>query len=314
MKQHENDINNAAAPAARAGAAERMFTYPAPIPGGVYFDPEFKDDDSWPPCPVTDSHCHIYPEKIAIKAVEAIENFYDSLTPDPHDGTTAALAASGNAAGITRFVVHSVATKPEQVSGINHFIARSVNGSGGAFIGLGAIHPDSADLEADFDELESLGLRGVKVHPDFQRFRMDDPAPMRVFEICEARKLPVLVHTGDYRYDFSNPDRVASVLRAFPDLRMIGAHFGGWSIWDYAPAVLADFPNLYVDTSSSNYFLSHEKAKETLRAYGSKRVMFGTDYPLWPQKLETHFLKEMDLTDDEYRDIFWDTCSSLFGE
>ena len=37
--------------------------------------------------PIIDSHCHIYPEAITGKAVEAIENFYDNLYKG-FDGTT----------------------------------------------------------------------------------------------------------------------------------------------------------------------------------------------------------------------------------
>ena len=74
---------------------------------------------------IIDSHCHIYPDGIARKAVEAVDRFYDGLPADHHDGTVDTLVKSGNAAGITRFVVHSVATSPHQVSSINRFTARS---------------------------------------------------------------------------------------------------------------------------------------------------------------------------------------------
>ena len=40
------------------------------------------------------------------------------------------------------------------------------------------------------------------------------------------------MHTGDYRYDNSNPNRVLPVLKAYPKLTLIGAHFGGWSVWE----------------------------------------------------------------------------------
>ena len=80
----------------------------------------------------------------------------------------------------------------------------------------------------------SLGLKGVKLHPDFQNFEADSPCAMSIFELCAEAGLPVLVHTGDYRFDYSNPNRIANVLRAFPKLKFVGAHFGGWSVWDEA--------------------------------------------------------------------------------
>ena len=261
---------------------------------------------------IIDSHCHIYPDRIALKAVRSVDRFYDGLPAEPFDGTVATLLSSGAKAGITRFVVHSVATSPAQVSSINRFIASSQQSSGGAFIGLGALHPDSETLREDAEEIAALGLHGVKVHPDFQRFEVDGLRGFRLFETCAEYGLPVLVHTGDIRYDYSNPERTARVLKALPDLKMIGAHFGGWSVWDRAVRLLADFPNLTVDTSSSFHWLKKERAAEIIRAFGADRVMFGTDYPMWPQGPELDCLLAMDLTAEEKEKILWKNCAELY--
>ena len=117
------------------------------------------------------SHCHIYPEKIAAKAVEGIRDFYDlhmSL-----DGKVAGLIEDGNKVGIVHYLVHSVATSPKQVRSINEFIAEVVNSNPDLFSGFGTLHPDSDDIEGDFEHLISLGLKGVKLHPDFQQFPLD---------------------------------------------------------------------------------------------------------------------------------------------
>ena len=176
---------------------------------------------------IVDSHCHIYPESIAHKAVGSIDSFYEGLPFSPQDGTAETLLRTGRENGITRFIVYSVATKPGQVSSINHFLRDREQASGGAFTALGTMHPDSPQIEEDLDELCALGLHGVKLHPDIQSFKADDPKIMKVYGLCEERGLPVVVHTGDSRYDFSNPDRIVNVLRAFPRLTFIGAHFGG---------------------------------------------------------------------------------------
>ena len=262
---------------------------------------------------IIDSHCHIYPDAIAKKAVRAVDRFYDDrLSSEPYDGTAHTLIESGEASGISHFIVHSVATTPHQVSTINHFIANSVAAAEGRFTGMGTMHLESDDLERDLQELTDLGLSGVKLHPDIQKFCVDDPRAMKIFEMCEERGLPVCVHTGDYRYDYSNPDRVIKVLKAFPKLKFIGAHFGGWSVWEKAAIMLPDFPNIIVDTSSSFEWLTPEKGREIIRAYGAERVMFGTDYPLWPQEPEIDYLLKLDLTEEEYQQIFWKTMADLF--
>ena len=262
---------------------------------------------------IIDSHCHIYPEKIAHKAVEAVNRFYDGLSPQSHDGTVQTLLSSGRKAGITGFVVHSVATTPHQVSSINHFIAESVRQSEGAFTGLGAMHPDSEDPAADLLEIRQLDLKGVKLHPDIQKFVSDDKKAFRMYELIEDSGLPLLIHAGDYRYDYSNPDRIAHILRSFPRMKVVAAHFGGWSVWEEAAKVLPDYPNVLVDTSSSFFGLTHELARELIRTYGAERVMFGTDYPLWTQTRDLEYMKELDLTDEEYERIYWKTCAELYG-
>lgn len=260
---------------------------------------------------IIDSHCHIYPDGIARKAVEAVDRFYDGLPPDHYDGTVDTLKASGRAAGISHFIVHSVATKPEQVESINAFIAKSVQDSDGVFTGMGTMHLEAASLEKDFEALRAKGLHGVKLHPDIQRFNADDPRAMRIYEMCADAGLPVCVHTGDYRYDYSNPPRIANILKAFPTLKFIGAHFGGWSVWQEAKA-LADYPNIWVDTSSSFYALKPDEARELIRIWGPGRTMFGTDYPLWPQMPNIEYLLRLDLSEEDYEDIFWRTCATLF--
>ena len=54
----------------------------------------------------------------------------------------------------------------------------------------------------------SLGLRGIKLHPDFQKFQIDCPKMDDVYEVMADLKLPVLVHAGDCRYDYSGPKRI----------------------------------------------------------------------------------------------------------
>ena len=261
---------------------------------------------------IIDSHCHIYPDKIALKAVASVDRFYDGLPAEPWDGTTGTLQKSGTKAGISRFVVHSVATSPAQVGPINRFIHASQEAAGGAFIGLGALHPDSETLREDIRELIALGLHGIKIHPDFQRFEVDGPKAFRLFELAEEHKLPVLIHTGDSRYDYSNPERMVRVLKAFPGLRVLGAHFGGWSVWDRAEALLPGFPNLWVDTSSSFHWLGKEQALRIIRVFGADHVLFGTDYPMWPQQPEIDFLNALPLSREEKEKILGENALRFY--
>lgn len=259
---------------------------------------------------IIDAHCHIYPDKIARKASDSTGTFYN--IPSLLDGRVSTLLEHGERAGIEHFIVQSVATTPHQVSSINRFIANAVREGGGKFTGLGTLHPDSADVERDVEELISLGLCGVKLHPDIQRFKIDDYRMLKIYELCEGR-LPILMHTGDNRYDYSNPNRLMPILDIYDNLTVIGAHFGGWSIWEEATKKLYRYENFFVDCSSSLYALTPKVARELIHAYGTSHVLFGTDYPMWEPEGEIERFMEIDLTDEERRDILYNNAAALFG-
>lgn len=261
-----------------------------------------------------DAHCHIYPEKIAARAVAGTDNFYREYNEHSFGtGTIDNLLKVGGDAGIDHYIVQSVATTPHQVGRINEFIAESVSKGNGKFTGLGTLHPASEDIEGDFKHLISLGLKGVKLHPDIQQFKIDDYRCLRIYELCEQAKLPILMHTGDHRYDFSNPNRLLPVMEIYTDLTIIGAHMGGWSIWEEAAEKLSKLPNLYVDCSSSLYYLSSETAKKIIHSYGVDKVLFGTDYPMWSPTDEIERFLNIGLTEEENRKIFSENAKKMFS-
>ncbi len=260
---------------------------------------------------VIDAHCHIYPEKIAAKAVNGTDNFYGEHSVG--SGTVDDLINREQKAGVDKFVVQSVATTPHQVSRINHFIAEEVSKKPEILTGLGTLHPDSPDIRGDIEELLSLGLKGVKLHPDIQAFKLDDYRCLKIYEICEEKELPLLIHTGDYRYDFSNPNRMLPILNIYTNLIIVGAHLGGWSIYDEAAEKYKNYKNFYVDCSSSFHYLKPEKAKEIIRTYGAERVLFGTDYPMWEAKDELEYFFSLGLEEWEIRCILNMNAKKIFG-
>lgn len=257
---------------------------------------------------IIDSHCHIFPDKIAEKATKSTDVFY-GITASGHKHSSAfigdinSLLKQCEENNVEKCVINSVATTPAQVESINKFIANVVNLYPDKFIGLGAMHPESSDLLRDANQIIDLKLHGVKLHPDIQNFKIDCPNALKIFEICEEKSLSVLVHTGDSRYDNSNPDRVIKVLEMFPKLTFIGAHLGGWSVWDEAVNKLSKYQNFYVDTCSSFYELSKERAKEIIKTYGVDKVIFGTDFPMWKQKDELEYLFSLGFSEDELSEI-----------
>lgn len=256
---------------------------------------------------IFDSHAHVFPDKIAQKAADNIGSFYS--IPMGLDGSVSTLLGLQKHYGITGFLIQSVATVPQQVESINNFIAETVKQHPDSFIGFGALHPDMEDPEKEIERIITLGLRGVKLHPDFQNFKADSPEAMRLYALLEG-KLPLLIHAGDRRYDLSHPKRIAHILEQFPKLDVIAAHFGGWSQWDEAQQWLGG-KRVWVDTSSSLYELSPERAKELIKAFGEDYVLFGTDYPMWEIGEELNRFDQLKLPEQTQEKILYQNLMGL---
>ena len=248
-----------------------------------------------------DSHAHIYPDAIALKAAQSIADFYRIDMQE--DGRLATLLERGRLAGITAHLVHSVGVTPERVPGINDYLMKTVAQHPDRLVGFGTLHPGMADVRTELKRIRAGGLRGVKLHPDFQHFCLDDPAAVEMFRVLADMGMPALVHTGDTRYPYSEPARMARVLRAVPELKAICAHLGGWSVWSEAWKELADLPNAWVDTSSSLYALEPDAAAAIIRRYEGTHVFFGTDYPMWDPVEERARFEALPLREAERENI-----------
>lgn len=261
---------------------------------------------------VIDAHAHIYPEKIASRAVDAVGAFYNIEMYATGEGTPEHLLAAKEVTPITHFIVHSVATTAHSVESINNFIAAQC-AAHPEFIGFATMHHEYENPEREIDRARELGLYGVKLHPDTQKVNLDDPRLMDVYEILEARNMRLVVHTGDYRYDYSNPERLLRVLDAFPNLVVDAAHYGCWSRFEIGYDVLHTRENVFVDASSSMFFLGKRRAAELTRLWGTERVMFGSDYPMWSPAKEFEFMDALPFTAKEKERLFHKNAEAFLG-
>ncbi len=255
---------------------------------------------------IIDFHAHIYPEKIAKKATEFICDFYD--LKEGMEGTSSLLLEQGKKAGISNYVILPVATKPDNVRSINNFVL-SEQKAHSEFFCFGTVHARQENIIQEVEYIISSGLHGIKIHPDQQDFAIDEPQLYPFYDYLQG-KIPVLFHCGDPRSNLSHPSRLKKILKEFPRLNVVAAHFGGWSIFEEAIPILKG-ERCTFDISSSLAFLSPQKAVEYIRTYGSEKMLFGTDFPMWNPVKEVERFMELPLTDAEREQIAWQNAERV---
>lgn len=248
-----------------------------------------------------DAHAHIYPDRIALKASQSTADFYEMNMR--WGGRLDTLLERGKLAGIEKHLVHGVGVTPERVEGINNYLMKTVRENPGRLIGFGAMHPDIPDIRAELKRIKAGGLTGIKIHADFQKVYLDSDGVIEIFKCLAQENMPAMLHMGDFRHPYSQPERLAKALRAVPDVKVIGAHFGGWSVWKDAWKVLAAFENVWVDTSSSLYSMTPEEGAQVVRHFRPDHVVFGTDYPMWDPVEERARFEALPLTETEQENI-----------
>ncbi len=260
---------------------------------------------------IIDTHAHIYPAKIASLAKENTGAFYN-LKMHAKGATAQALIESGEQIGVSKYIVHSTATKVKQVKSINNFVTETTK-LFPQFIGYATLHEEMSlyEIEDEVNRIIKAGLKGFKLHPDFQRFNIDSKKATNIYQ-CVAGRLPILFHVGDMRYDFSSPVRLSKVAKSFPTLTCIAAHLGGYTRWDEA-LLLRECDNVFFDTSSTLFRLPKERAKNLIDSFGYERVMFGVDFPMWTHADELQRFLSLGLSAKENEAILSQNAQRLLN-
>ncbi len=259
---------------------------------------------------ITDAHAHVFPEKVAGKAAHSISDFYSLGSTG--EASALRLTSLGEAAGVSRFLVCSAAMSEAQTRSINDFMALLSQDS--RLIPLGTIYPDYPMWEEELCRIKELGLHGIKLHPDFQKFAINDEKMIEKYRLMAKLGLPVLFHTGDKRYSNSNPILIARLMDRVPELKIVAAHFGGYSEWDDAYRDLPVSDNLYFDTSSSlEDMRDKDQALKMIAKHGVKKFFFGTDFPIWEPKEEIERFLSLGLSYEDNKMIFSENFDRFYN-
>lgn len=246
---------------------------------------------------IIDFHTHWYPKALAAKVAENTVPPQDLPIPTAND-----LLSQMAAAGIDLSVVLPVATRPDTVQDTNLF-AQSIQGR--RLRSFAAIHPDSPDALELLEELAAAGVPGVKFHPPFQHFSLDDPKYRPVYRKIGDLGLITVIHPGRALPEegyYCYPSSFARVADAFQGAPVVLAHMGGIFIQEPEINRLPDLP-VYIDTALWPLFLSQERFLQLIDQVGLDRVLFGTDYPYTRPADCVKHIRKLPLSPEEQEQI-----------
>ena len=262
-----------------------------------------------PPCPVFDFHVHLYPDPLAAKAVAHLTERFGN--PPAFDGTLGGLKSNLSKTGFCGALNLPVATKPDQVASINAWAAAN---NRSPVYSLATLHPDTPDIPAVLAAAKAAGFKGVKLHPEYQTFTLDDSRIEPAWEACADLGLFVFLHAGGERVFkppyHSSPTSIAHLLARHPRLTLVAAHLGGFQMWDESEQTLVG-KNVVLDLSHTLFWMPHAQITRMVKKHGADRIVFGTDGP-WqePAKILDAFLN-IPLTASEQKKILWENAARL---
>lgn len=249
-----------------------------------------------------DVHTHALSPKIATKVLGQLQEHY-GITPIG-DGLVEDLLRQADMAGLDRVVVHSAATAPAQVIPANNW-AIELEREHPRVTAFGTLHPQYEDWESELERLKRHGIRGIKLHPEFQGFWLDDPALHPLIEAAQD-DFAFMVHIGDALPPEKNPScpyKLANLMDLFPSATFIAAHLGGYLHWEHALETIIG-RDVYIDTSSSLPYMEQTTLEEIFRRHSRERILFGSDYPLFSPATELGLLEQrLSLRESELEDL-----------
>ena len=257
---------------------------------------------------IIDIHTHAWPEKVAQKARENLETIFKVKLVGAPTVDTLLKFMQKNQIDIS--VVCGVAVRAELVPAINDWLFSVRSKKIKAFC---AMHPEYALWKEELKRIKE-NADGIKFQPEFQNFYVDDERLYPIYEEISNLNLPILFHCGEELSGTmqvrSSPPRILKIKEAFPDLKIIAAHFGGFKFWDEVKKHLLG-RDIYLDTSFFFDYLPKEEIVSLLSNHRKDRLLFGTDFPLIDQKKDIDFLKSLKLGKDLKEKIFYHNASEI---
>lgn len=260
---------------------------------------------------IVDVHTHAFSDELAPAAIPALEAAGGLRAR--YNGTIAGLLAEMDRAAIDVSVVQPVATKPSQVPSINDWIALVQSDR---IVGFGSMHPDIEDPAEEMARMAALGIRGFKMHPEYQAFDPHEERMAAVYAAAIEYDMIVFFHAGaDIIHPTvrGTPESFAAVMDAWPDLSVVLAHLGGYKEWEGVADHIVG-RDVWLDTAYTPRHLADDEMVALIRAHGPERVLFGTDGPWTDAAVEIDHIRHLSLHAEEIDGILGGNAMRLLAE
>ncbi len=254
---------------------------------------------------IIDFHTHAFPKKISDSAIATLSSSCGNTAPQ-HTGTIESLVEKIKNCGCDKAVVLNIATNPKQQKNVNNYAISLL--SNPDVIPFGSIHPDSDEAIDELHRLKEAGIKGIKLHPNYQNFFVDEERLFPIYEKAANLGLITVFHAGvdigipDPLY--CTPQRLINILPIFKDTPVVAAHMGGYLLWKDVLNTLAG-SKIYLDTSYSYSHLPPKWAKEIIKKHGADKILFGSDMPWSNTCDEIRFIESLGLSENETEQIFY---------
>ena len=262
---------------------------------------------------IIDFHTHCFPGKIAEKAMQQL-CLRSGITEPWHNGTPESLLQVAKECGVDYSVVLNIATNPHQQTKVNDFAISLLDIQG--LIPFGSVHPDSPDALIELERLKESGIKGVKLHPDYQGFFIDEERMLPIYEKIGKLGLITVIHSGvDIGYPrpiHCTPEKLASVLGAFGGAPVVAAHFGAMHMWSEVEEHLCG-KDVYFDTAYCYGTLTPAFAKELIDIHGVDKILMGSDAPWNSPRQDISLVKCFGLSQDEEKAVLGGNAQRLLG-
>ncbi len=258
-----------------------------------------------------DFHTHCFPPRLAPRAIEKLSYNSGGLIPQ-HDGTPEGLIRVMDREGVDISVVLNIATNPHQMHAVNDFAISTVSDR---LIPFGTVHPDAPDALDELDRIAAAGLRGIKLHPDYQGFFVNDAKMKPIYEKISRLGLVTVFHAGSdygFRPPFGCEPKALSEALGWFSSPVIAAHWGGQNMGADVIRYLCGLP-LWFDVSMGYSAMPRYIALDILERHGAEKIVFGTDMPWQTPAMAMRLLNTLGLSDNERELILHGNAERLLG-